>query len=80
MLCLLLFFVQATALNHFHDDGPQVQVDCEFCLKISPADSSLQSTKTEIKHLPGADVDIPPIQSHSYFAVPAAKSRAPPLA
>jgi len=78
LLCFVLVAAQGATLIHTHDDKPQRQAECEFCLKLNSSEDAVVATELSIELTTKSVVVPEAIQSLYYLAYLPKKARAPP--
>ncbi|HAJ76706.1 MAG TPA: hypothetical protein DCM64_09655 [Gammaproteobacteria bacterium] len=79
LLCFVLVAAQGATLIHTHDDKPQRQAECEFCLKLNSSEDAVVSSELGIELTKRSELVPETIQSRHYLAYLSKKARAPPL-
>ena len=79
-MAFLLSFVQSADLIHTHDHENESQFDCEICLKVGSAADAIAPSGTELSQERGFVEFLAPETRLTFLSLPAARSRAPPLA
>lgn len=78
LLCLLLVFVQGTALVHHHEGDLQRQLHCDICLKVGAVDHAIAAAEfyvaVQISRTTFESVATPT----PFRQLPAFRARAPP--
>jgi len=77
-LCLLL--AQSVDLVHNHDGAPDRRLDCEVCLKLGSNTVAAPAAGFSLEPGPNWSVVTDYTVTAPFIALPAPRSRAPPLA